>query len=289
MGLRLRFNLILTTVFAAGLIMSAFFAYNMLHRQAREEVIAKVDLMINAARAIRSYTVKEVRPELAEKLNRSFLPQTVPAYAATTTLNGLPSEYKDYTYREAALNPTNPANRAVAWEADIVRRFRRDDQLKQIVGVREAGDGRMLYIATPIKISDDACLTCHSTPDAAPKTLVARYGNDNGFGWQLGEVVAAQIGSVPMTIPTARANRTFTIFMLSLALVFGVYYILLNITLSGMIIKPITQMAKAADELSVGNFEVPEFEEKRSDEIGQLGVSFNRLRRSLDQAMKMIK
>ncbi len=289
MGLRLRFNLILTTVFAAGLIMSAFFAYNMLHRQAREEVIAKVDLMINAARAIRSYTVKEVRPELAEKLNQSFLPQTVPAYAATTTLNGLPSEYKDYTYREAALNPTNPANRAVAWEADIVRRFRHDDQLKQIVGVREAGDGRMLYIATPIKISDDACLTCHSTPDAAPKTLVARYGNDNGFGWQLGEVVAAQIGSVPMTVPTARANRTFTIFMLSLALVFAVYYILLNVTLSGMIIKPITQMAKAADELSVGNFEVPEFDEKRSDEIGQLGVSFNRLRRSLDQAMKMIK
>jgi len=289
MGLRLRINLILTIVFLAGLIMSAFLSYNMLHRQARDEVIANGRLMINAARAIRSYTIKEVAPELSEKLEHTFLPQTVPAYAATTTLNGLPTEYKDYIYKEAALNPTNPRNRAVAWEADIVQRFRHDGNLKQIIGEREAAGGRMLFIATPIRITNEACLTCHSTPDAAPKTLLARYGNDNGFGWKLNEVVAAQIGSVPMAVPQARADRSFTFFMLSLALVFAVYYIVLNAMLSRMIIKPITQMATAADELSVGKFDVPEFDETRSDEIGKLGTSFNRLRRSLEQAMKMIQ
>ena len=86
MGLRLRFNLVLTLVFVAGLAVSALVSYNLLQRNARAEVIRNAELMIEAARAIRAYTVKHVRPELADRLKDVFLPQSVPAYAATTTL-----------------------------------------------------------------------------------------------------------------------------------------------------------------------------------------------------------
>jgi nitrate/nitrite-specific signal transduction histidine kinase len=47
-------------------------------------------------------------------------------------------------------------------------------------------------------------------------------------------------------------------------------------------------MSEAADHISVGNFEVPEFAESGRDEIAQLGRAFNRMRRSLQTAMKMI-
>ena len=34
------------------------------------------------------------------------------------------ADHPDYTYKEAALNPTNPADRALDWEADFINNFR---------------------------------------------------------------------------------------------------------------------------------------------------------------------
>lgn len=59
--------------------------------------------------------------------------------------------------------------------------------------------------------------------------------------------------------------------------------------LSVMIIRPIAQMSEAADKISTGDFNVPEFGAAKRDEIGALGVSFNRMRRSLQKALKLIE
>ena len=37
--------------------------------------------------------------------------------------------------------------------------------------------------------------------------MVDLYGNSNGFGWQLNDVIGAQIVSVPMSVALDRANR----------------------------------------------------------------------------------
>jgi hypothetical protein len=42
---------------------------------------------------VRSYTVDKVRPHLIGQMDRQFLPQTVPAFAATETLNELRKKY----------------------------------------------------------------------------------------------------------------------------------------------------------------------------------------------------
>ena len=42
-----------------------------------------------------------------------------------------------------------------------------------------------------VRITNPACLTCHSSVEAAPKTMVDKYGPANGFGWNLNEVVSA--------------------------------------------------------------------------------------------------
>ncbi|MFQ5974291.1 MAG: DUF3365 domain-containing protein [Alphaproteobacteria bacterium] len=289
MGLRFRFNLVLTVVFLLGLVVSGFVSYSLLQRNARDEVVRDAELMIEAARAIRSYTVDEIRPELQYQLAHTFLPQTVPAYAATTTLGRLPAEYSEYVYKEATLNPTNPRDRATDWEADLIREFQRDDELKTLTGVRSTPSGPSLYVARPLRVGNEACLACHSTPSAAPESMLALYGDSNGFGWKLNEIVGAQVVSVPMTVPVANAERAFITFMASLCAVFVVLYVVLNLMLGRMIVSPISQMSRSADEISTGNFAIPEFQEKGRDEIGRLAVSFNRMRRSLEQALKMIE
>lgn len=289
MGLRFRFNLVLTAVFAVGLLCSGVLIYEQLQTNARHEVLQKARLMIEVAHAIRSYTVDNVRPELEPYLEQTFLPQTVPAFAATDTLGRLPADYREYGYKEAALNPTNPSDRAVDWEADIIQLFRRgDDAPKLIDGVRETPTGPSLFIASPLRITDEACLACHSTPAAAPASMIALYGESNGFGWKLNEVIGAQIVSVPMSVAIDNANRAFVTAMAALVVVYAVLFLVLNTMLGRMIVGPITRMAKAADQVSTGNFAIPEFDEIRRGEIGRLGASFNRMRRSLEQAMKMI-
>jgi HAMP domain-containing protein len=288
MSLRLRFNIVLTIVFALGLAVSGYLSYDLLQANARDEVVRNANLMIDAARAIRAYTVENVRPKLAPQLNEVFHPETVPALAATEVLSRLPREYKGYAFKEATLNPTNPHDRAADWEADIISTFARDADLKEMHGERDTPNGRALFIAQPIRITNEACLTCHSVPGNAPASMIKLYGDANGFGWKLKEVVGTQLVSVPMSIPQANADRAFLTFMASLCGVFVVLYIVLNVMLGRIIIRPITDMARIADEVSVGNFEISEFAENRSDEVGRLGASFNRMRRSLEQAMGMI-
>lgn len=288
MGLRLQFNLVLTVVFVLGLAISGFISNKLLRDNARDEVVRSAELMIVAARAVRSYTVDQVRPELSHHMDETFLPESVPAFAATSTIGSLPAKYAEFVYREATLNPTNPRNRATDWEADLIREFQRNPALEGLTGERETPAGRTLYIASPLRVTNEGCLTCHGSPATAPASMLALYGDSGGFGWKLNDVIGTQVVSIPLSIPIDNANRAFLTFMLSLLAVFVVLYVALNFMLTRVIIKPITGMSRVADDVSMGNFDIPEFEEARRNEIGRLATSFNRMRRSLEQAMRMI-
>ncbi|MCC6534934.1 MAG: DUF3365 domain-containing protein [Burkholderiales bacterium] len=289
MGLRLKFNLVLLSVFALGIAVSGVISWNLLHGNARDEVVRNAELLMETALAVRGYTVAQVKPHLDEQLAQIFLPQTVPAYAATETLNEVRKKYPDYSYKEATLNPTNPRDRAVEWEADVINAFRNRAGLKELTGERATPTGRALYVARPIQIGNPACLACHSTPDAAPASMLKLYGSNNGFGWQHNEIIGAQVVSVPMTLPIENAQRAFVAFMISLAAVFVAVFVALNMMLSWIIIQPIAGMSAAADKVSVGDFTIPEFSEQGRDEVSVLAASFNRMRRSLQQAMKLIE
>ncbi|OUS29946.1 signal protein [Gammaproteobacteria bacterium 45_16_T64] len=288
MGLRMKFNLVLFIAIAAGLTIAGAFSNQLLKENAREEVLQSARIMMESAIAVRGYTVKEVKPLLAVQQRRQFISQTVPAYAASQYIKRLQKKHPEYSYKEATLNPTNPANRAAEWETDIISYFRNHDGEKELIGERTTPTGPQLYLSRPIKITNPACLACHSTPANAPETLINTYGDNNGFGWKLDEVVGAQVVSVPMALPLERANSTFITFMIALLGVFALLIILLNIMLHFIVVKPVSAMSKKADEVSMGNLTVEELAIKGNDEISSLGRSFNRMHRSLDNAVKLL-
>jgi HAMP domain-containing protein len=289
MRLMVKFNLVLVAVFALGLVVTGALSYRILQQNARQEIVDRAGLMMEAALAVRSYTIGEIRKLLVLQMTREFLAQSVPAYAATQVFKKLREKHPEYSYKEATLNPTNPLDRAVDWEADIVEHFRNNPEVKETTGVRETPTGPSLYLARPIQIKDPGCLVCHSTVDAAPKTMLAKYGDANGFGWKMNDTIGAQIVSVPMTVPIEQAQRAFLTFMGSLLVVFIAIIIILNIMLRAVVIKPVTSMSRIADEVSKGNMEAGEFSERGKDEISVLAASFNRMRRSLEKAMKMLE
>ncbi len=290
MRLLAKFNLIFTLVFGAGLAGAGYVSYWFLQRNAREEVIQQARMMMEAMHSARDYTVKQVRPLLEpdEARDRTFLPQTVPAFAATESFNYLRVRYPDYEYKEATLNPTNLRDRAVDWEADVINDFRNHPDRVELIGEREAATGRSLFLARPLK-ADPPCLQCHDRPKGAPAAMIRRYGTANGFGWKAGDVVAAQIVSVPMAVPIHMADAAFRLLILYMGAVFVVALIVLDLALVVTITRPAARLSAMADKISLGDFTVAELPVKGKDEISTLADSFNRMRRSLERAMKMLE
>jgi nitrogen fixation/metabolism regulation signal transduction histidine kinase len=122
----------------------------------------------------------------------------------------------------------------------------------------------------------------------APPAMVKLYGPEHGYGWKMNEVIATQIVSVPMDLPIRNANHAFVTFMSSVAVVFAVLFVLLNVMLTIFIVHPIMQLAHTADMISKGRLDMPEFSNQGRDEVSQLGQAFNRMRRSLQKAIALI-
>jgi len=289
MGLKAKFNLVMLLAFLAGLVLAAGLSWQIVHENARREVVQQAAVMMAQAAAIRDYTAKEIGPLLADQIKVRFLPHTVPSWAAQTNLRSLAAQFPDYTYKEAALNPTNPADRATDWESGIIAEFTRSPTLTELTTTRDTPAGPILSVSRPIRIIDKNCLICHSTASAAPASMVDLYGSANGFGWKLGDVIGAQIVSVPMQVALDRANQAFKVYLLALVAVFAVTIVLLNLLLHFVIVKPIQRMSAIASEISLGNMDVPEFAERGRDEIASLASAFNRMRRSLASAMKLLE
>jgi len=289
MKLLLKFNLVFILVFALGLGATGYVSWRLLERNARAEIAQNARLLMDTAIATRNYTTTQVGPLLQTQMKYTFLPQSIAAYSAHEVFNDVRKKHTEYSYKEATLNPTNPQHRAVDWETDVIAQFRNNKDTSEVIGDRETPTGRSFYVARPFRITNPACLQCHSTVDAAPKTMIERYGQANGFGWVLNDVIGAQIISVPTEIPIARAKEAFTVFMTSVGAVFIAIGIALNAMLWALVIRPIGKLSQFADRVSLGELEIPEFKRASRDEIGTLSRSIARMRTSMVQAMKMLE
>ncbi len=288
MRLRLKFNLVMLTALGLGLGLAAALSHEMARGEARASVLQEAAIMMSAADAISGYTDHEIAPLLAPQVKVRFLPQSIPFFAAQTNFRRFSESFPNYTFREPALNPTNPADRATDWQADIIDAFRRDPARAELVSERDTPLGTVLSLSHPIR-AEQGCLQCHSTPAAAPASMVDLYGSSNGFGWKAGEVVGAAIVSLPMQVAQARAWHTFALLVGGLALVFLVVLVVLNLLLELLVLRPVRRLAAVADEVSGGNMDVPEYAPRGGDEIASLAASFNRMRRSVATAMRLLE
>ncbi len=289
MKLLLKVNIALVIVFLIGLGTSYTIANRFLLENARDEIRGNARIMMESALAVRLYTQSQIKPLLDTQMRYQFLPQTVPSYSATEYFNNLRQAFPEYAYKEATLNPTNLRDRAVDWEADVINRFRNDPDSKELIGERDSGTGRVLWLARPLRIGDMKCLQCHSDVASAPQTLIDRYGTANGFGWQFHDVIGAQVVSVPYALPIARAQATLKSFLILFAGLFAFLFLTVNVLLVFLVARPVRRLATIADQVSMGAMDAPEFPIKGSDEIAALGASFNRMRRSLVEALKMLQ
>jgi hypothetical protein len=281
MGLRTKFNLTFLLLFLISLGLTAGLGWRITRTDAKEDVIHDAGLLAAQAASIRGYTVNEIAPLLASHGQNRFLPESIPAFTATAILRDFTRQFPDYTYREAALNPTNPSNRATQHEAEITGEFSANAALTTIIGTRDSPAGPMLSVSRPLRVENNGCLTCHSTPSAAPAAMVDLYGPSNGFGWKLGEVIGAQTVSVPMYEATRRANERFVCLLVGVTTIFTIVVLVMNVLLHFVVIRPIRAMSEIAIQIRGGDPRASEFPVAGRNEIALLGQSLDHIRRAM--------
>jgi len=92
-----------------------------------------------------------------------------------------------------------------------------------------------------------------------------------------------------MAVPMARAARVQAMFILPLAGIFLLLFLMLNLLLGVLVIGPIDRMADTAEAVSMGDIDAPEYVRGGSDQIARLSAAFNRMRRSLVEAVKILE
>lgn len=289
--LGLKLNILLGIILLFLTATTGFILSKVLQSYSEQVVAEQASMLIETMNSIRHYTNTQIQPELSSRLETEelFLAQTVPAYSAREVFEHLRTDerYNQFFYKEATLNPTNVRDKADRFEAELVQSFKEQPAVKQKQGFRSIPGGEIFYIARPLKIEQESCLQCHSDPQKAPASLIASYGSDNGFGWQLNEIVGAQIISVPSSQVFAAASKLRNLVLWQIVIFLILASILLNLFLRFTVTNPIKKMSQSSQKLSMGDMEI-EFEQKNNDEIGILAASLNRLKVSLKMAMEML-
>lgn len=284
-----KLTILLLVIFIGGIVLSGVALASVLNYKAQTEISSKALLLMQSMNSVRYYTNTEVSPQLVSRLKADeFLPQTVPAYSANKVFDKLradDSDYADYSYREAMLNPTNIRDKSDDFESQLVADFRNNINTKELQGFRFLGGKQIFYMARPISVTASSCLRCHSTPDIAPKGMIQLYGTTNGFDWKLNEVLGTQIVSVPASQILQKARQSFVVVMGIVAMVFAVTILMANLWLKQYIIRPIKKIVLVAEAVSTGDMNA-DFEKTSNDEVGSLVEAFTRMKLSLAMAIK---
>ncbi len=279
---------------------ASFLLIVFLYHQTREFSInkseEKIKNMLLMHNAIHDYVTVHQKPEVYKLKNRGnlyqeyFSPEILSSSFMTrnihTQYNRLRKEngMSDFYYKLAAHNPRNPLNRADTFEEELIQRFNRREISEYRTVIEQDGE-KYLYFALPFTENTEACMKCHSTPEAAPKELVERYGNNNGFHEKVGDIRAIISMRVPLKEELISANNVFT----KLSIVtFGTILLFFLGGLSFLIILkitgPISRLTKASSAMAAGDLD-HSIETDGQDEFSVLARSFVQMRDSIRETI----
>lgn len=254
--LGIKFSAFLVLIFLIGSGLKIFTLSQHFNYQAEKAVQERAEILLTTMQAVRNYTQDNIQPRLEDspEWDSSFVLESVPNYAARTVFEDFrqhaPS-YEAFSYKEATPNPTNPDDRTDEFEADIFNQLAgATEQPERLSGYRTLGGTKLFYIARPLIMTDAKCLACHGDPRDAPQSQIKMYGDQNGFGWQLNDVIAAQMIYVPADTILDRGRQNLWAVTTILLSLFGALFIVINLLLWRTVIRPLKILTRVAKQIS---------------------------------------
>ncbi len=238
MGLRLKFNLIMVAIFAAGFVSVGIVANRYLQQQSIDDAKRAANVVLDAS------AVANFDPRIAAGIGSRLIEMKVREFDTREPQSGI--------------------------DGDVARRLaeRRSNELTDIFS--GLNTGRKLVVARLVRETNNA-------------------NNSNAGNVGNASITRIRLVSIDYDAVTTTAKLALTTLLSSLGTVFFALFFALNLMLDRLIVRPVAEMAKQADAVSVGDFSVARFKSANKDEIGMLGIAFNRMRRSTEEAIKLLK
>ncbi len=289
LSLKMKFTAIMLIVGFAANITVAIGAFYYIQRFRKNELIHEANIMLFAEKSVRGYTAGELRPAVMKSTNKFIIQAESATFVSLGVARLINKFLPHYVYSEPTLNPLNLKSKANKFQETIIAKFRADRSLKSISGYHTFNNISYFYVMKPV-VAKQECKACHGNPDnksSITQIIARRYGRTHGWGWKAGTVVGALNILVPTKYIDQAALKNSIIIMAAIfvlpffALIIALFFI------NKAIIKPIHDMTKLAEDVSVGKSN-EDFKVEGNDEISALAKSFNRLKKSYLKAVQLL-
>src|SRR5947207_371325 len=185
-------------------------------------------------------------------------------------------------FRLTSHNVMNPANAPDPFESAALQRIR-ERGLKEYFELTADGFrfARTLYHKA-------SCIGCHGDADRAPNDVKVRYGTANGFGFREGDV--AGVISVRLPAPSFWTVALTIVGPAQLAMIAGAFLIAM-LFVRFAIVAPVKRLTHATHQISIAqaaDLGVASIGRNSRNELHQLAIAIDRLRRSIRLAMQKL-
>jgi HAMP domain-containing protein len=287
MGIRKRFMIATGALAVLTIVAVGAASYALSWRAALRDAKEKGRIIFLTMEAIQTNFTGAQRPLLLQVVEKDrFYPELMSGAVITRMVwdlldKGLPG----YQFKQAAVDPRWPPNKADEHETGIIQTFRSDAALKTQEGLVEKRGEPFYWLATR-RNAAKGCLQCHSEAATAPKDQVEIYGGERGYHRKEGDVAAAFVVYVPLgqarSQAWSNALRLLGVAGLGLVLALGAIWLLLD----RQVVRPIVALATQTDGISLGRNLDEKVAVPATGEIAVLGRAIERLRVTIVKVLK---
>ncbi|KHD89217.1 MAG: chemotaxis protein [Bdellovibrio sp. ArHS] len=271
------------------------------HTQGREQLVEKSQAILSRLEAIRSYIATQGKLEkdfrhAVEKYPDGKLPdeerqtllRKVPIFASIVV--GFENAEADgYKFRVFSQNPRREKNKATASEAEILKRFESDTNLKEIVEANE----HSVVVYRPVRLSEaQGCLLCHGDPATSPwkngKDILG-YPMENWKDGKLHGVFA--VTSSTDQVAAAATNSTLSILawaLLITVMILGISILVVRKPLQALL-QSIETLTVAGTQVSSAGREIRDSSQNLSSSAVKAAASIEETSASTEQVSSMVK
>ncbi len=260
-------------------IISIFF-YSYVKNLYLEEIYQKTEFTLGYIDATMEFVRDDLRPRMLHFLPKDeFISEAMSTSVVNKKIMArFIKKFPRNVYRRVALNPMNPKNMANALEREHIARFNEEPDLIPGWQGLVARDGRKYFIRMQAVRMEKSCLLCHGDPALAPRSLLQRYGEKNGHNWKVGRVIGLESIAIPVDQTFYQIRQAaLVIFVLGLVAL-SVVLVLINYFHFVVAVRPLRRASAFFKSVVSGEKGLDtRFEIQGSDEIAELGDSFNRM------------
>lgn len=289
LSLKMKFTVIMVIIGFIANLTVAIGAFYYIQRFKKKELMHESNMVLFAEKSTRDYTSDTLRPAVMKATGKFVMQAESATFVALGVAKLLRKFLPNYIYSEPTISPLNLKNRANTFQEKIIDRFKANPSLKSVSGYHKFSGISYFYVMKPV-VAKQGCMICHGNPSGiSPITqaIVKKYGATHGWHWKVGTVIGALNVWVPTKYMDKAALRNSIIIGVAIFVLPFIAFIIALFFINKAIIKPIHDMTKLAEDVSVGKSN-EDFKVKNNDEIGALARSFNRLKKSYVKAIEML-